>query len=57
MDLVQLKVNLLNKVLSIVGGDPNFEEQLLEMIHQVNEAKCGGIFLPEDLEMMLEAKV
>lgn len=48
---------MLNRVLSIVGGDPNFEEQLPEVIHRVRDAKGAGINLPEDLMMLLEAKM
>ena len=40
-----------------MGGNTNFEEQLPEIVQKVNEAKIAGIFLPDDLLMMLEAKM
>ena len=55
--LVQFKINLLEKVLSIVSGDPSYEEVLNEVSNEIKDAKSGGIRLPEDLEMMLEAKI
>jgi len=44
-------------VVSIVQGDPNFEEELPEVIRRVKEAKVAGINLPEDLMMLLMAKM
>ena len=48
------------KVLSIVGNaysDDRFEDQLKMVMEEVEFLKGQGIYIPEELETMLEAKV
>lgn len=50
----------MGKVLAIVGdaqSDDRFEDHLKEVMGEVELFKAKGIYIPEELETMLEAKV
>jgi hypothetical protein len=50
----------MTKILNIVGfsqTDYKYEDQLNEVLQEVHSVREQGIFIPDDLEMMLEAKV
>lgn len=57
ISVVQKKIDLMNKVLLISGNDTNYEERLQGVMTEIFEAKMQQINIPQDMEMMLEAKV